>query len=329
MDVQQTVHQTICTVDIAGYGNGDRTRRNLGSLRAGMYEAVRRAFAESGIPWDECFRQDGGDSILALVPGSVSKGAFAGRLPSALLAALSDHNEDRAPEDKVRLRLALHAGEVTYDDHGVSATAIIQASRLRDAAPLKEALENSTASLAVIASEYFFTEVIRHEPEYEPEAYRKVAVNVKQFSGFGWIRLPGHELPPAEPLARLAEDRPVTQEDAPFGVPGERPLFVVPPLRPASPEFFEFVDALEGIPCMRSEGTRAQVVDQLRFGGMVRYFPGRRAHITSILHTCTNYTNGVLELVNVIVNQETNDDIPLTDSVPLKRLFSLVTVGGL
>jgi hypothetical protein len=326
------VHQTICTVDIAGYGNGDRTRRNLGSLRAGMYESVRRAFAESGIPWDECFRQDGGDSILALVPGTVSKGAFAGRLLGALLVALHAHNDAHPPGECLRLRLALHAGEVTYDDHGVSAPAVIQASRLLDARPLKEALANSTASLAVIASEYFFTEVIRHEPEYEPEEYRKVAVNVKQFSGFGWIRLPGHELPPeppAEPLARLPEELPVTQREGPLGMPGERPIFVVPPLRPATPEFFEFVDALEVIPCMRNEDTRAQVVDQLRFAGMVRYFPSRRAHVISILRTCTEFTDGVRELVNVVVNQETNDSVSLTDSVPLKRLLSLVTVGGL
>ncbi|MFL6123514.1 effector-associated domain 2-containing protein [Actinophytocola sp.] len=370
-----------------------------------MYESFRRAFAAVGIQWEQCFTQDGGDSILALVPGDVPKEAIAGDLPNALLAALCAHNQLRPPDDQLKLRMTLHAGEVTYDDHGVSSTAIIEASRLLDAPPLKEALAESSASLAVIASEYFFSEVIWHDPGYEPDAYRKVAVRVKQFSGFGWIRLPGHELPPVEPpngtpvgpaegtplgpangrpvgsadetpvappngtptgrangtsagwangssietsngsftgtpngspagasnepLERLPVDAPVTQRETPLVVSRERPMFIVPPLRPASPEFYEFVNALESIPCMRNEDTRAQVVDQLRFAGMVRYFPSRRAHITSILRTCTDFENGVLELVNVIVNQETNDSVPLHDSVSLKRLLPLVTVDGL
>jgi len=291
-----------------------------------MYLSVRQAFAESGIPWDDCFRQDGGDSILALVDGDVPKGAFAGDLPEALLAALCAHNESHPADERIKLRMALHAGEVTYDDHGVSATAVIEANRLLNAPPLKEALAKSAGSLAVIASEWFFADVIRHEPDYEPNAYRRVAVNVKQFSGFGWIRLPGHELPQAVPQAgppaEVPADAPVTQRE-PLFVPRERPLFVVPPLRPASSEFYEFVDALEDIPCMRDEQMRAQVVDELSFSGMIKYFAARRAHVTSILRTCTDFDKGVLELVNVILNHESKD------SVPMKRLLSLLTGGGL
>src|SRR3954447_20368535 len=78
------VHTTICTVDIAGYGSGDRTRPTYVALRAGMYQSLQQAFAKAGIAWDECFLQDVGDSILALAPSTVPKGAFAGVLPGAL-----------------------------------------------------------------------------------------------------------------------------------------------------------------------------------------------------------------------------------------------------
>lgn len=291
----------------------DRTRPNYVAMRAGMYESLKQGFAEAGIPWDECFRQDVGDSVLVLAPGHLPKGAFAGRLPGALAEALRAHNEAHSPVEQIKLRLALHAGEVTFDDYdGVAAPAIIEACRLLEATQLKDALASSPGTLAMIVSDWFYTDVIRHRPEYAPDAYRSVAVGVKEFSDVGWIRLPDHELPP-EPLAPVE----------PLVVSTEPPAFTISIPRPSSNEFFEMVDALEDIPCMQGEHSRALVVDQLRFAGTIRYFPARRPHITSILRTSIDFPDGVLELVRAISNMES------VDSVPLKRLLSLLTGGAL
>src|SRR5262245_62970847 len=118
-----------------------------------MYASVERAFAESEIPWEPCFRQDVGDSILVLVPGSVPKGSFAGPLPVALVAALEAHNATHPAEERIQLRLALHAGEVTFDANGVAAKAVIEACRLLNAQPLKDALASSGGNLAMICSD--------------------------------------------------------------------------------------------------------------------------------------------------------------------------------
>jgi hypothetical protein len=313
------VHRTICTVDIVGYGGMNRTRENLGTLRAGMYDSVMGAFAEADIPWEDCFRQDGGDSILVLVDGKVPKGAFAGKLLRALRAALCAHNEKHDPEEQIKLRLALHAGEVTYDDHGVNGPAIIHASRLRDAPRLKEALADSSGSLAVIASEWFYGEVIRHKPDYEPKAYRRVPVDVKETNDFGWIRLPGHELPPDdEPEDQLErKDDPPPRKAEPEVDP-DQPVFIAVPLRPGDPRFFQVIDALEEIACMRNDLMRAEVVDALRFSGMIKTFQSRRAHIASILRTCTDFDDGVFLLAKAIVDYEAND------SEPLRRFLSLL-----
>jgi hypothetical protein len=300
----------------------DRTRPNYVALRSGMFESVQLAFDQAGIPWDTCFQQDVGDCILLLVPADVPKGAFAGELPRALAAALCAHNEVHPPKERVKLRLALHAGEVTYDKYGgVAGKSIILASRLLDAPPLKEVLRDSPGSLAMIASDWFYTEVIQHDDDYEPDAYRRVSVAVKEFSDVGWIRTPGHELPALPP--------PLPPSPPPSSSPSVRPddtlveTVVVPVrLRPASPEFYEVVDALEDIPCMRREDTRLLVVDELRFAGTVRHFPSRRAHVISILRTCLDFDDGVLELVSVISNHEAGG------SVPLKRLLTLLTGGA-
>jgi hypothetical protein len=290
----------------------DRTRPNYVALRAGMYKSVEQAFAEAGIPWEECYQQDVGDSILALAPPTVPKGAFAGTLPRALVAALNAHNEAHPPEERIKLRLALHAGEVTYDEWGgVAAQAIIHASRLLDAKPLKDALAGSPGTLAMIVSEWFYGEVIRHHVDHEPDAYRKVAVVVKETTTTGWIRLPDHVLPPEPPAP------------APAVVANGAPVLAPVLLRPATPEFFQVIEALEEIPCMRDERERSFVVDQLHFSGTVRYFPSRRAHLTSILRTCLDFENGVVELVTAISDQESNG------SLPMRRLLALLFGGAL
>ena len=58
--------------------------------------------------------------------------------------------------------MALHAGEVNYDEHGVTAASINLAFRLLEARELKAALAGSPGVLAVIASSWFFEEVVRH-----------------------------------------------------------------------------------------------------------------------------------------------------------------------
>lgn len=296
-----TMHQTICGIDIADYRGMDRTRANYIALRVGMYESVENAFAQAGIPWDACVKEDAGDSILVLAPSTVPKGAFVGPLPQALVRTLNSRNATHSPVERIRLRLSLHAGEITFDRYGLAGAAIIHAARLLDAAPLKEALASSPSPLAMIVSDWFYTDVVRHSAEYEPTEYRRVSVSVKETTSTGWVRLPGYALP-------LPETSPTTPARA-----------LRAGLVPASPEFYEFVDALEEIPCMYDERTRSTVIDQLRIAGLIRYFPSRRAHITSILRTCLDFENGLAELVNVIANMEP------ADSIPFRRLRSLFT----
>lgn len=88
--------------------------------------------------------------------------------------------------------MALHAGEVNYDDHGVTAAAINLAFRLVAAHPLKAALSKSPGVLALIASSWFFDEVIRHSTASNLVAYRPVRVVVKETSAVAWICLPDH-----------------------------------------------------------------------------------------------------------------------------------------
>jgi class 3 adenylate cyclase len=313
-------HYTICAFDIEGFGGMDRTRKNYVALREGMYSAVEQAFAQSNFSLADCYHEGAGDSILALAPATVGKSAFAADVPTALVAALGAHNAEHPPEERLRLRMALHAGEITHDARGVTGQAIIHAARLLDSAPLKDALRESTGVLAIIASAWFYDEVIRQYPDYSPDEYTCEDVTVKETTGIGWIRLPDgvrrpRPKPAEQPPSALEKPTPTL----PMILSVAPSVVLAPSMRPASPRFYQVVEAIEAIPCMQGEHTRSFVIDQLGFAGAIRYFPNRRAHVTSILRTCLDFEDGVVQLVTAISGQEPSG------SLPVNRLVALLT----
>ena len=148
------------------------------------------AFQQAGLPWAPDTHEDRGDGILIPLPPEVPKSLLVELLPSALVAALTAHNHAHPDEERIRLRMSLHAGEVFYDQHGLTGEAVNWAFRLIDARLLKVALASSTGVLAVIASSWFFDQVIRHAAADVRPTYRRVVVRAKDASGRGWICLP-------------------------------------------------------------------------------------------------------------------------------------------
>ncbi len=165
------------------------------AVRDGLYRAMREAFKHAGIPWVDCNHEDRGDGVFVLVPAEVPKSLFVESLPFAVVSALRAHNSTHPAEERIRLRMALHAGEVNYDKYGATAASINLAFRLLDSGPLKDALAESPGVLAVITSSWFFEEVVRHAAAYA-DAYRPALVTVKETTASGWIWLPDHLNPP-------------------------------------------------------------------------------------------------------------------------------------
>jgi hypothetical protein len=158
------VHRAILCADVERFGDRQRTHPHQITVRSGLYAALHAAFARSGVSWQDCYHEDRGDGVLVLIPPDVPKNVLAGSVPRELAAALAGHNQAHDRQARIRLRLALHAGEIHRDDHGVVGTSINVAFRLLEAEPLRRALADSSGVLAVIASRWFFEEVIRHDP---------------------------------------------------------------------------------------------------------------------------------------------------------------------
>ncbi len=184
-----TVHCTIVAVDIVGFGSFNRTNTNMVRVRDGLYRAVQKAFDSAGIPWESCHREDRGDGILMLAPADIPKTLFANYLPDALLDALVAHNRIHPREEEIRLRLAIHAGEIAYDEHGVTGASINHTFRLLDSTELRTATEHQDAVLAVVGSSWFFDEVIRHSERSRAQDYQPADITNKETTTQAWIRL--------------------------------------------------------------------------------------------------------------------------------------------
>ncbi len=192
---RQAAHRIIAVVDVEGFGDRRWTTPHQLAVREGLYRALRQAFDHTGISWADCHHEDRGDGLLLLAPAEMPKGPFVETLPHALVAVLREHNNAHPAAEQIRLRMALHAGEVVYDDHGVTAASVNLAFRLLDARPLKAALAESPGVLALVTSGWFFEEAVRHSPVIDPAAYRPIQVTVKETSTVGWICLPDHPYP--------------------------------------------------------------------------------------------------------------------------------------
>jgi len=187
-DSPPAVHRSILCVDVESFGG--RTNPEQIRTRAALYRALGGALAESGVPAESCYCEDRGDGAMILVGPDVPKERLAGPFPAALAALLQRHNCSAPRGARLRIRVAVHAGEVLYDGHGVAGCSINTAFRLLEADPLKDALRGSPGVLALIASDWFYDEVVRQCPACDAVSFRAVDVAVKETRTRAWVRLP-------------------------------------------------------------------------------------------------------------------------------------------
>ena len=195
MASRDAVHRTIVVVDIAKSTHPTRTNDDRLVIRAAMYNALATAFGRDD--WPRCRWEDRGDGVLILVPPEIPKARLVTGLPGRLESALAEHNaamakrdRDRAAATQVRLRVAVHAGEVTFDQHGVVGAAIDHTFRLVDAQPLRSALASSLDSCVLMVSDWFYSDVVYHHHDARPGSYRHVGCEAKDTELSAWLRVP-------------------------------------------------------------------------------------------------------------------------------------------
>ncbi len=264
-------HKTIMAVDIAGYNDPRRTTAHRLVVHEGFWKIMRTAFADAGIPWDTLFRENTGDGVMIHLPTEVAKADLVAELPDRMLAELRRYNEVHAEEANVRLRVALHAGEVYQGSHGTVSDANSHAFRLLDATEVKVALKESKAVLALVVSNTFYQDVVRADPAADALSYRRIPIENKETKTEAWLRL----------LGAVTNGFPV----------------------PAAPDFPALVAALLAVPCVRKTESRQLLLElfpRREIADLVPHHAEDRLHVIALARTCLRFDGGLRDLLDTI-----------------------------
>ena len=139
---RRPAYRTLLATDIAhSAGRGDVAATEI---RRVLRTALRESFTQSGITWDDCLVTDLGDGFSIAAPSDTSNIALLYPLLTELANRLRTHNRTAGDLTQIKVRAALHAGDITVDDTGVPTGRPLEVlARLLDAAPLRAALENT------------------------------------------------------------------------------------------------------------------------------------------------------------------------------------------
>jgi hypothetical protein len=181
-------HHGMFAVDIASFGC--RNPRIQLLLRDRLYAIVQEACDAAGICWQRCHHEDRGDGFFAVAPGDVSIETLMDPFVRHLRIRLRDYNAIMAHAAQIQLRMAIHAGYVYTDRHGITGRAVIHLFRLMEAPVFKAELAHRHADFALIVSDYLHEEIIGDSPgQIGPGSFQSITVDLKETRSRGWIWL--------------------------------------------------------------------------------------------------------------------------------------------
>jgi class 3 adenylate cyclase len=187
------IHRMIVAVDVEGYTQ--RTNPQRVAIREALYRVLDESLREAGVERESRHVEDRGDGLLLLLPADTPKLRFLDRFLHFVSHLLGEHNVGR--EDRLRLRAAIHAGEVVQAEWGVLGEALDETFRLLASPQLRAAQSLARTDLAVGVTDSFYREVVQAG---SPGAgYRRVVIDFDGHTSPAWIYFPGPDPPPPKP----------------------------------------------------------------------------------------------------------------------------------
>jgi hypothetical protein len=170
-------------------------------MRDAMYRIVIEAFVRNGVAEaDHDPFLDRGDGLIALLPPAdrVPKTLLLRSFAPDLSRLVEEHNEHH-PQDRLRLRAVLHAGEVRYDTRAPFGETLDVACRLLGSPVTKRALRRTSAPVVLAVSDEIHRSIVRHEYDgIDPRTFTEFPVRRNATTwDRGWLHVPraaGHAL---------------------------------------------------------------------------------------------------------------------------------------
>lgn len=177
-------HGIMLVVDIAGFG----ATEHPDVMRRRLYEILARVLREPDPPWESF---DTGDGVCAFLPVRTDI-----LLPLTLLTRLRAEFDGPHRHGGLRLRIALHRGDLVREEGRWLGRDLTVLMRLADSPALRSALRSSLdAPFAVMMSDDMYRHAY-HAPTEMRAAFRAVHVTTEEQVLKGWVWVAGHEQPP-------------------------------------------------------------------------------------------------------------------------------------
>jgi hypothetical protein len=189
----------VVAVDVVGSSDPDKTDDIHLATEDAVPELIRKAAGNARVDWRSCSWHSRGDGGVLVVPPGYADRAV-GLLAPFLRAELRRYNSTRTRLARIRLRMAQHSGAVRQSQYDVSGRTMIDVARLVEAQPLRDALRDSAADLALLVSDVVYQDFVRHDVGLlAPEEFHPVDVRVKETRTRGWLVVPGESYTPPRP----------------------------------------------------------------------------------------------------------------------------------
>lgn len=181
-------------MDIENWGG--RPGCNQSRMQHALREIIARGMSASSIEEAAIRRTSRGDGVILGIPTEVAKETITSGFLKSLNRELRLYDDECPPDEVMRLRISLHAGDAQDGGEEWAGNSVVVACRLVDSEILHRVLKAaSSAVLAIIVSDVWYDAVLR-ERWADPTGYAQVAPRVKDYHGGAWIKVPGFSRPP-------------------------------------------------------------------------------------------------------------------------------------
>ena len=175
-------------------------------LRERLHRVLDEALAQAGIDPSLTARGDTADGLWMLAAAELPTARLLDPLAAELVGGLERENVRAPAGGRMRLRLAVHAGEIIAGPHGGPGAGLVQVGRLLSAEATHAALAGTPGAPAVLlVSDGVYDEVVWQAPAgIDPSAWQPVRIHAGETTMRAWISLPGMEAQPRLPAVLVA-----------------------------------------------------------------------------------------------------------------------------
>ncbi len=183
--------RTILALDIEGFGHQARTNLTRLRLRRQLARWCKTLLKQArAVPSQWCV-QDIGDGFIFSVDPHIPRDVLLGRFVTGLALRLARYNRDRPETERIRLRFAMHAGDVLRDPEPIHGEATVLACRLLDASVLRACLRATKQPLAAIVSQMIYDNIVKqaYRP-IVPSTWHPTVASTKEGPKPAWVHVP-------------------------------------------------------------------------------------------------------------------------------------------